>query len=176
MAKVSENEYIIVNGEKKTIKQWKAEVAAKQKERRGKKRFLDLSKPKKEKKEAKEISIVAEEVEKLLKPITILGMDGAQTEEEINKEREVARAKEDEALQAGIEEIKNAPVHDTGSIWYGIFSFLLPIVGLIAAVIFRKNNYIRNYKMCMKGAKVMLILIAVIILLFLIFLMIARFA
>ena len=30
-----------------------------------------------------------------LKPITILGMDGAQTEEEINKEREEARAKED---------------------------------------------------------------------------------
>ncbi len=111
-----------------------------------------------------------------LKPITILGMDGAQSEEEISKEREEARIKEDAALQAGIEEIKNAPVHDTGSIWYGIFSFLLPIVGLIAAVIFRKKNYIRNYKMCMKGAKVMLILIAVIILLFLIFLMIARFA
>ena len=75
-----------------------------------------------------------------LKPITILGMDGAQSEEEISKEREEARIKEDAALQAGIEEIKNAPVHDTGSIWYGIFSFLLPIVGLIAAVIFRKKN------------------------------------
>lgn len=72
MAKVSENEYIIVNGEKKTIKQWKEEVAAKQKDRRGKKRFLDLSKPKKEKKEAKEISIVAAEIEKMVKPITTL--------------------------------------------------------------------------------------------------------
>ena len=62
MAKTSENEFIVVNGVKMTIKEWKASVVAKQKERRGKKRFLDLSKPKKEKKEAKEISIVAEEV------------------------------------------------------------------------------------------------------------------
>lgn len=65
-------EYIIVNGEKKTIAQWKEEVAAKQKERRGKKRFLDLSKPKKAEKKAKEISLVAEEIEKLLKPIITL--------------------------------------------------------------------------------------------------------
>jgi len=72
MAKTNENEYIIVNGIKMTIKQWKGDVAAKQKERRGKKRFLDLSKPKKVKKEEKEISIVAEEINKLLKPITIL--------------------------------------------------------------------------------------------------------
>ena len=69
-----------------------------------------------------------------------------------------------------------APIGDTGSIWLGIFSFLLPILGLIAAVIYRRHNYIRNYKMCMKGAKIMLILIAVLIILFLIFLMIARFA
>lgn len=70
MAKVIE--YIIVNGERKTIEQWKEEVKAKQKERRGKKRFLDLSKPKKQKKETKEIGVVAEEIEKLLKPIITL--------------------------------------------------------------------------------------------------------
>lgn len=70
MAKVTE--YIIVNGERKTIEQWKEEVKAKQKERRGKKRFLDLSKPKKQKKETKEIGVVAEEIEKLLKPIITL--------------------------------------------------------------------------------------------------------
>ena len=70
MVKVTE--YIIVNGERKTIEQWKEEVKAKQKERRGKKRFLDLSKPKKQKKETKEIGVVAEEIEKLLKPIITL--------------------------------------------------------------------------------------------------------
>ena len=70
MAKVTE--YIIVNGERKTIEQWKEEVKTKQKERRGKKRFLDLSKPKKQKKETKEIGVVAEEIEKLLKPIITL--------------------------------------------------------------------------------------------------------
>ena len=72
MAKTNENETIIVNGVKMTIKEWKASVVEKQKERRGKKRFLDLSKPKKEKKEEKEISIVASEVEKMLKPMTTL--------------------------------------------------------------------------------------------------------
>lgn len=72
MAKVSENEFIIVNGEKMTIKDWKKMVADKQKERRGKKRFMNLSKPKKEKKEEKEISIVATEIAKMMKPITTL--------------------------------------------------------------------------------------------------------
>lgn len=72
MAKVSENTIIEVNGEKMTIKEWKASVAAKQKERRGKKRFLDLSKPKKAEKKEKEISLIAEEVEKMLKPMIIL--------------------------------------------------------------------------------------------------------
>lgn len=67
-----ENEYIIVNGEKMTIKQWKEQVAAKQKERRGKKRFLDLSKPKKAERKVKEIGIIAEEIEKMIKPMTAL--------------------------------------------------------------------------------------------------------
>ena len=71
MAKVSENNYIIVDGVKMTIKEWKISVAEKQKTRRGKKRFLDL-KPKKVEKKEKEISIVAEQIEKMLKPITAL--------------------------------------------------------------------------------------------------------
>lgn len=70
MAKVTE--YIIVNGERMTIEQWKGSVKAKQKERRGKKRFLDLSKPKKAEKKVKEIDAVAEQIEKLLKPIITL--------------------------------------------------------------------------------------------------------
>ena len=72
MTKVSENNTIIVNGEKMTIKEWKERVAAKQKERRGKKRFLDLSKPKKVEKKEKEISVIAAEIEKMLKPMIVL--------------------------------------------------------------------------------------------------------
>lgn len=72
MAKVSENEYIIVNGVKMTIKEWKASVAEKQKTRRGKKRFLNLSKPKKTEKEGGEIDIVVEEVENMTSQIKTL--------------------------------------------------------------------------------------------------------
>ena len=72
MAKVSEDSLIVVNGEKMTIKAWKQMVAEKQKDRRGKKRFLKNDKPKKTEKQEKEISIVAEEIEKMMKPITAL--------------------------------------------------------------------------------------------------------
>lgn len=72
MAKASENSFIVVNGEKMTIKAWKQMVANKQKDRRGKKRFLKNDKPKKVEKKVKEISIVVEEVEKMMKPITAL--------------------------------------------------------------------------------------------------------
>ena len=72
MAKASENSFIVVNGEKMTIKAWKQMVADKQKDRRGKKRFLKNDKPKKVEKKVKEISIVAAEVEKMMKPITAL--------------------------------------------------------------------------------------------------------
>jgi hypothetical protein len=67
-----ETDFIIVNGVKMTIGDWKKSVTEKQKERRGKKRFLKIEKPKKEVKETKEISAVAEEIENLLKPITTL--------------------------------------------------------------------------------------------------------
>ncbi len=52
------------------------------------------------------------------------------------------------------EEILSAPLHDTGSAWYTILSFLLVIPGFIAAYLFKKHNYIRNYKKCKKGATI----------------------
>lgn len=67
-----ETDYIIVNGVKMTIEDWKKSVLEKQKERRGKKRFLKIEKPKKEVKTKKEVVEVAEEIENLLKPITTL--------------------------------------------------------------------------------------------------------
>lgn len=58
----------------------------------------------------------------------------------------------DEELLAGDEEFLEAPVHDTGSFWLALLSFLLPPIGIIAAILFRKHNYIRNYKKCKAGA------------------------
>ena len=69
------------------------------------------------------------------------------------------------------ESILDRPIHDTGAKWYGVLSFFLPIIGIIAALIFRKKNYIRNYKRCKKGAIAGFILIGAIILIFLFFLL-----
>ncbi len=44
------------------------------------------------------------------------------------------------------------PLHDTGSFWYKFLSFFLAIPGLIAAFIFKKHRYYRNYKACRNGA------------------------
>ena len=68
------------------------------------------------------------------------------------------------------EPILDTPIGDTGSLWYSILSFLLPILGIIGGLIFKKHNYIRNFKACMKGALVCLGLIAAAVILFLIFL------
>ena len=76
----------------------------------------------------------------------------------LQNETNVHTASEDEFLQT--------PVHDTGSIWYKIFSFLLPIIGLIAAFVFRHFHYYRNYAACKKGAIAGLIVIAAVIVLF----------
>lgn len=72
MAKADETTYIVVDGVKMTVKAWKDSVVEKQKERRGKKRFLKMDKPKKTEKKEKEIGVVAAEIEKMVKPITVL--------------------------------------------------------------------------------------------------------
>ena len=78
--------------------------------------------------------------------------------------REEVEAKQHEAIDQIItDEFLSAPVHDTGSIWLGVISFFLPIIGIIAALIFKKNNYIRNYKVLKKGAIAGFIVIGVLI-------------
>lgn len=69
------------------------------------------------------------------------------------------------------EEILDAPVHDTGSVWLKALSFFLPIIGIIVAYIFKKHNYIKNFKACKKGSIAGFILIGVILFLFLFFLL-----
>ncbi len=52
-------------------------------------------------------------------------------------------------------EILDTPLHDTGNFLYTLGSFI-PVIGtiagFIAGAIFKKHNYIRNYKACKRGA------------------------
>lgn len=75
-----------------------------------------------------------------------------------------------EAPVAGADSILDTPIHDTGSIWYSLGAFLIPLLGLIVGWIFKSKHYYRNYKACRKGAIISLILLAVIIALFAFFL------
>ena len=76
-------------------------------------------------------------------------------------------------VTASEDEIKLPPVHDTGSFIYKLLSFFLPILGLIAAFIFRRINHIRNYRACKRGAIAGLITLAVIVLIFLLLILLA---
>lgn len=86
-----------------------------------------------------------------------------------------AEAPEDgsEVNLAASEVILDRPVHDTGSAWYAILSFFLPILGLIAAFVFRRHNYIRNYKACRKGVIAFAATLGVCVALLLLFIVIA---
>lgn len=97
-----------------------------------------------------------------LKSINIVDPNAPQEQKKAQNGTKELTASEDEFLQA--------PVHDTGSIWYKIFSFLLPVLGLIAAFVFRHFHYYRNYSACKKGAVAGLIVIAAIIVLFILLL------
>ena len=88
-----------------------------------------------------------------LKTITILDKDAPRPEEHHDN---IAH-----------DEIQLPPLHDTGSAWYALLSFLLPVIGIIAAMIFKKHRHYRNYKMCKKGAIAGFIVLAVILALFL---------
>lgn len=96
-----------------------------------------------------------------LKPITIY--DGAQPKSEKN----VAETDFTEADN----QFLNAPVHDTGSAWYTVLSFFLPLLGIIAGLLFKKHNHIRNFKACRKGAIIGFITLGVILAIFLILLL-----
>ena len=51
-----------------------------------------------------------------------------------------------------LDEIELPPLHDTGSVWYKVISFIIPILGLIMGEIFKSKKHYRNYKACRKGA------------------------
>lgn len=98
-----------------------------------------------------------------LKSINIVDPDAPQGQDKTQKGR-------NDGLSASEDEFLNTPVHDTGSVWYKIVSFLLPVLGLIAAFVFRHFHYYHNYNACKKGAVAGLITLAVILVLFVILL------
>ena len=67
----------------------------------------------------------------------------------------------------------DTPIHDTGNVWYSIGSFFLPIIGIIAGLIFKKKKYFRNYKACRKGALIGFATLGAFALIFIIFLLLA---
>ena len=75
-----------------------------------------------------------------LKPVTVLTPE-QMAEYEAKREAEPVT-----------EPILETPIHDTGSIWYSVGSFLLPVIGAIGASIFKRIRHFRNYKACRKGA------------------------
>lgn len=85
------------------------------------------------------------------------------------------KAEESVNLAAAVreEEMLIHPAHDTGSVWYKVFSFLLPLLGFIAMAVFNHFHHTRNAKACKSGAIGGLILIAVVAILFLLLLVMA---
>ncbi len=93
----------------------------------------------------------------------------------VDPEEENSRAKQEEDAAAAKleEEFMKRPAHDTGSFWYALLSFFLPVLGIIGAYIFKSHNYIKNFKVCKKGSIIGFITIGAFILLFLILLLIS---
>ena len=99
-----------------------------------------------------------------MKSITILDPDAPAPESSEDKKVEEEKVSS---------EILEHPIHDTGSKWLAILSFFLPLLGLIGAVIYRKRNYIRNYKACKKGAVIGFITLGVILAIFVLLIVLA---
>ncbi len=67
--------------------------------------------------------------------------------------------------------IEVAPIHDTGGLWYAILSFLLPVLGLIATLVFKHYKHFRNSKMCKKGTIAGFVVLGVLLAIFLLLLL-----
>ena len=102
-----------------------------------------------------------------VKPITIRDPNAPQT-----SDSEAEKRKREEALAASVreEELLIHPTHDTGSVWYTILSFILPILGFIAMAVFQHFHHFRNAKACRRGAVAGIVFLAAIILIFLLLL------
>ena len=93
-----------------------------------------------------------------MKTITILTPEEKAAEEKAEK-KEVAPLSAEDELMVNL-------VHDTGSKWYAILSFLLPILGIVGTLLFKKYKHMRNSRACKKGTIAGFITWAAILLIF----------
>ena len=108
------------------------------------------------------------ESNEVIKSITI-----AKDEEELARLNAAKRKIDENVKLASGDYILDRPIGDTGTVWLAVFSFFLPLLGLLAAAIYRSKNYIRNYKQCKKGSIFGLIFLAVVIVIFIILLVLS---
>ena len=113
------------------------------------------------KKEIEEYKRIRESGEKV-KSITILDPNASAEEKKIAED----------SIPTG-DGILDHPIHDTGSKWYAILSFFLPLLGLIGAFVWKKFKHFRNYKSCLKGAIIGFAAIGAVIALFALMLVLA---
>nr|WP_300818249.1 ATP-binding cassette domain-containing protein [uncultured Acetatifactor sp.] len=106
----------------------------------------------------------------LVKAVNIISPEETEKFAKARKTTEEAQAKK---VAKDLEEFLQAPPHDTGSIWYTLVSFFLPILGLIGGAVFKHFHYKRNAKSCFKGAIRGFIVLGVILALFLLLLILA---
>ena len=90
-----------------------------------------------------------------LKTLSVLGVN-----------TDASEVQDEDDVSVSHEVILDRPVHDTGSALYVVLSFLLPFLGLPAAIIFRRRDYIRNFKACRKGVIAWAILLAALLVIF----------
>lgn len=81
------------------------------------------------------------------KSITIRDLNAEPVE--AKEEEQPAEAAAD--ISEGEGSILDTPIHDSGSIWFTVLSFILPLVGLIMLLLFKHFRYYRTYKACKKG-------------------------
>ncbi len=83
----------------------------------------------------------------------------------LTDEEKALEGKQDETAEDQTA-ILDAPLHDTGSMLYTVGSFI-PVIGtiagFIAGAVFKRHNYIRNYKACRRGAIAGLVLLGVVV-------------
>ena len=80
-----------------------------------------------------------------------------------------------EEIKVDKEEIMNQSPYDTGSMWFSILAFFLPIFGLIALPILKKHRFYKTIKSVRKGTIVGFSVIGISVLIFLIALLISLF-
>lgn len=121
------------------------------------------------KKEIEEYKAIREKGERL-KSITIVTPEEKEALEKEALENAAAAGDASKSASAA-DELLQTPLHDTGSSWYAVASFFLPILGIIAAFVFKHFHHYRNYRACRKGAVAGFITLGVIVVLFLLLLL-----